>query len=242
MLDLNLIPSARHPATVNDSKTLCCLCCASAPITAQVHIDRMGFVPGEFISINASVENGSTSKLPGTSASIIQQVIFKATTKSRTLSNTVIEMNGLGMDGGKSLQWTNERLQIPAIPPSMLQYCNIIDIQYFLQFMVVTPGTSINLRTKIPLQIGSIPLQGLTPYSVALPSAPPMPGAFPTGETPAPQPPPSDFQPPPPSYMAAVGGEVDIKDDDDNEHMMGGTTFAPQYTYYDWSQSAFTYN
>nr|XP_002129778.1 arrestin domain-containing protein 3-like [Ciona intestinalis] len=238
MLDLNQEQHARSPATMNDSKTLCCLCCASGPIAAEVHIDRTGYVPGEFIAVNANVENGSSSKLPGTSASIIQSVTFKTTRKSRTRSNTVVEINGQGMDAGKSLQWNNERLQVPALPPSMLRFCNIIDIQYHLQFTVVTPGTSINLRLNLPIQLGTIPLQGLTPYSIH----PPM-GSFPVSSPPVEPsaPPPPTYEPPPPTYMAAVGGEVNIRDEDDNEHIVGGTSYAPQYTYYDWSQSAFTY-
>ena len=45
------------PVSGNDSKTLCCLCCASGPIQAQVHLDRTGYVAGEFILVNGSVEN-----------------------------------------------------------------------------------------------------------------------------------------------------------------------------------------
>ncbi|CAK8696973.1 unnamed protein product [Clavelina lepadiformis] len=57
-VDLNQDPDARLPVTANDSKTLCCLCCASGPIQAEVHLDRAGYVPGEFIMVNANVENG----------------------------------------------------------------------------------------------------------------------------------------------------------------------------------------
>lgn len=48
--------------------------------------------------------------------------------------------------------------------------------------------------------------------------------------------------PPPPSYTAAVGEAFNIKDEEDTEYTMGEATYAPQYTYYDWNQSAFTYN
>ena len=45
------------PVSGNDSKTLSCLCCTSGPIQAQVHLDRTGYVAGEFILVNGSVEN-----------------------------------------------------------------------------------------------------------------------------------------------------------------------------------------
>ena len=34
---------------VVETKTLCCLCCASGPITAVLHLDKTGFVPGNEI-------------------------------------------------------------------------------------------------------------------------------------------------------------------------------------------------
>ena len=49
------------------------------------------------------------------------------------------------------------------------------------------------------------------------------------------------FSAPPSSYAAASGNPVNIQDEDDNKYLMGQTTFTPQYAYYDWSQSAFTY-
>ena len=42
-----------------DSKTVCCCCCESGPITAVLRIDRTGFVPGEVISCNAEINDGS---------------------------------------------------------------------------------------------------------------------------------------------------------------------------------------
>lgn len=50
------------------------------------------------------------------------------------------------------------------------------------------------------------------------------------------------FKAPPPSYSAAIGGGVNIKDDDDNNYTMGDLSYTPQYTYYDWNQTAFSYN
>ena len=43
--------------------------------------------------------------------------------------------------------------------------------------------------------------------------------------------------PPPPSYAAATSVTIPQSEEYD-----GPTTYAPQYNYYDWSQSAFSYN
>ena len=50
------------------------------------------------------------------------------------------------------------------------------------------------------------------------------------------------FSAPPPTYAAAIDGSVNIRESDDNKYLMGQTTYTPQYAYYDWSQSAFTYS
>ena len=47
------------PGHAQDSKTLCCLCCKSGPIEADFHIEKMGFVPGEYLNFNANVENNT---------------------------------------------------------------------------------------------------------------------------------------------------------------------------------------
>nr|XP_002123090.1 arrestin domain-containing protein 3-like [Ciona intestinalis] len=246
--DLNLETDARISPTAEDSKTICCWCCASNPITAVVRADRTGYVPGEFITINATAENGSTRKLKLTRASVVQKVRFMAVAphkKTRTWRKSMADVEGPAVTRRQTIHWNNERIQIPALPPSELRNCNIMNIEHYLEFRVVLPRLSKDLCVKVPIKLGTVPLQGITPYS-QLPPTMPQPGGEiplqPTATAPTPQPMPPAYQMPPPSYMAVVGGEVAIKDDDDNNHMMGGQSFAPQYTYYDWSQSAFTYN
>jgi len=47
------------------------------------------------------------------------------------------------------------------------------------QFCVEMPGASINLRIKLPVTLGSVPLQGLTPYNMppSLTATAPVPSA-----------------------------------------------------------------
>jgi len=73
---------------------------------------------------------------------------------------------------------------------------------------------------------------------------PPMPSAPEGYENPGAVPPelpadPSAPAPPPPSYEASATGAYDVRGERDNEYLMGEAQFAPQYQYYDWSQSNF---
>lgn len=39
---------------------MCCLCCKSGPLSGSIRLDRIGFVPGEEININAEIQNLSS--------------------------------------------------------------------------------------------------------------------------------------------------------------------------------------
>ena len=48
VLDLNAMPGCKDPGENRNHKTLCCLCCASGPISAVIHTNRTGYVPGKW--------------------------------------------------------------------------------------------------------------------------------------------------------------------------------------------------
>ena len=54
------------PTGGQDDKMICCLCCASGPITASLTLQRMGYVPGEYILINAEINNNSSRSIDKT--------------------------------------------------------------------------------------------------------------------------------------------------------------------------------
>lgn len=42
-----------------DSKTVCCLCCESDPVSATFRLDKVAFVPGETIVFDADIQDGT---------------------------------------------------------------------------------------------------------------------------------------------------------------------------------------
>jgi len=228
--DLNYEPAARVAGHAQDSKTLCCLCCKSGPIEADFHVEKCGFVPGEYLNFDANVENNSDKDLPGTQISIQQNVRFIAHTKSRTVNHDFCEVDWKDeIDDGEDFKKTSY-IQVPALPPSNLRFCNIIDIDYVVQFKVRVPMGSFDMRLQIPIIVGTIPLMVMAP-------PPPLPEGFEPGAVPPELPAdPSAPAPPPPSYEASATGAYDVRGERDNEFLMGDAQFAPQYQYYDWSQ------
>ncbi|XP_064605367.1 arrestin domain-containing protein 3-like [Liolophura sinensis] len=248
LLDLNREPLALSVPQGQNSKTLCCLCCKSGPIEAVCRLERMGYVPGEAIVINAEITNGSSRKMSCSYAELSQVISFHASTKTKSSTTVIARVNHSEIAPGGSDVWSGDRLHIPPIPPSRLDGCSIIDITYILKFCVDPSGPAFDLQIPLNILIGSIPHQqvverhanfgppggasGFAPtMNPTSPAVPPAPGATPS----APVLPPNM---PPPSYAECVSGKVNIRDEEDNEYTGGNLEYTPRYTYYNWEDSS----
>ncbi|XP_025115473.1 arrestin domain-containing protein 2-like isoform X2 [Pomacea canaliculata] len=118
----------------------------------------------------------------------------------------------------------NRAAPVPALPPSRLEGCGIIDISYFVGLKVHVRWTTVTLEREIV--IGTVPMRFVPSRESAsparsiatAPSAPPM------------EPPP--YSEPPPSYEESVFGRVEIRDENDDEHTSGQMGWAPSYPVY----------
>ena len=157
--DLNSTPGAEKPQTNSNTKTFGVLFWKSEPLSTTLTIPRYGFTSGENIPISAIIENQSNRKMNQTKALLYQKVTFRATngTKDTEIIVREIRKNGLGAHSFDS--WEGESMLIPAIPPSGLGGCRIIDISYRLEFVVVPGGIGYDLSVSVPIMIGNIPLK-----------------------------------------------------------------------------------
>jgi hypothetical protein len=60
------------PVKNEETKTVCCLCCQSGPITAIAWLPKSGYVPGETILFCGRVDNKSRSRLLHTSVRLVE--------------------------------------------------------------------------------------------------------------------------------------------------------------------------
>ncbi|XP_046337202.1 arrestin domain-containing protein 3-like [Haliotis rufescens] len=172
LLDLNRDPNAMIPAQGANSKTLCCWCCASGPISANFSIDRQGYVPGEAIILKAEIDNQSNRRIKSSSVKMTMVTMFHATSKTRTSSRVIAKLKHGEIEEGGHDYWNGDQLVIPPLPPSFLAGCNIIDIRYNVQFEVTPSGPSFDLDIPLPVIIGTIPLQSVLAQHP--PMAPPV--------------------------------------------------------------------
>jgi len=143
VLDLNREIRATEQIALSKDKTICCFCCESGPIGFRLSIPRSGFVPGECIPIMVEMSNMSRRKIIRSTLKLMQTVTYHAQGKSRQNKRTICEARGPGVERGESETWNDlNALRIPAVPPTRLAGCHIIDCDYSLGVSRATNDTT----------------------------------------------------------------------------------------------------
>ncbi|XP_077977017.1 arrestin domain-containing protein 3-like [Glandiceps talaboti] len=214
--DLNDLPDIHNPVHGHDDKTVCCLCCATGPISLDACTDKKGYIPGESIGVTLSIENVTEREIK-TKSALMQEVSFTGYTigegnaKTMTKLITVTEVrHGCPEAEDATMNWSKQLLLIPPIPATGLEGCPFIDIKYYVEVEAVVVGTVFHLSMKLPIIIGNIPVRSPAPSTEEEPS----------------------INMPPPSYEVLFSGKTNIRDKDDDEYTHGQMEFAPRYAYY----------
>ena len=122
-------------------------------VTCRVRLDRGGYVPGEAISIWATITNNSRVTIKHTRASLTEvryeiygwhrkKLYYKSPIYSQTIQyitrSKVIETETRELSSvsrgkirfAETDDWKNEKLFVPPLPPTNLRGCHLIRIQY----------------------------------------------------------------------------------------------------------------
>ena len=226
IVDINT-PQLSVPLSNSREKTLCCLCCASGPISLSATTDRGGYCPGESIAITTEVENHSNRRITAVQATLKQIVTYCAQGSTRQDNKIIQRIEGPGIEPGAKSNWNNELLPIPPTAPC-ISSCNIIQLSYVLIVTLDIPWT-VDLHVEVPITIGNVPFKG---RQAPINTYPPAQNFYPpSGQSPA-YPPPSNPYPPsvgPPGGIfnySTTHAPVNIASDN---YTMGETRYAPVY-------------
>lgn len=121
------------PLSLTNSKTLCCLCCTSGPISMNVRIERKAFRPGEAVRILCEFSNGS-SRMATSKAVLVQIQIYSTHGSSRKILQ--LPMASLAGDPVGPYSGDVHRELMLALPDdlqSSLNNCKIFDLSYVLK-------------------------------------------------------------------------------------------------------------
>ncbi|XP_049855328.1 arrestin domain-containing protein 3-like [Schistocerca gregaria] len=164
-LDLNKDPLVKEPVSQVTEKTLCCCCCRSGPLTLVANIPATGFVSGQEIPITVEVDNATEETISAVTCSLKKNICFTSHTprkKTKIVRDKIETITYEPVGPNTSKTWT-KNLKIPSLPPSNLNNCSIIDLDYFLHVKAVINGTHTNLYVNIPITLGTIPLLSYIP-------------------------------------------------------------------------------
>ena len=162
-------PKLLRPLLSSNEKTICCLCCASGPVSMTVSTDRSGYCSGESICINVDVENHSKRRIVEMQASLKQTIVFygnpewhglfRSLVLSRLSSKTyktdkIIKKIAIPADAQTML------LPVPlAVPTTTSSICSGIQVFYTLDVILVIRN-ALDLHVEFPIVIGTIPFRG----------------------------------------------------------------------------------
>ena len=174
-------PDLLQPQALSVEKTLCCLCCASAPIRITASIPRTGYcIQQDAISLEVEIENGSNREVRNLTAIIRQIVLYTAQGGRRYSNKTIANVPPSEPIPPRSTQvWKPTPLQVPVTETSITT-CSNISLSYVLEVSASISG-AINPKMDFPILLGNVPLPGASvpPPSGAQPltGVPPPPGS-----------------------------------------------------------------
>ncbi|XP_059473871.1 arrestin domain-containing protein 17-like isoform X2 [Neocloeon triangulifer] len=231
-LDLNADPKLAAPVTKQKSKKFCCWCCASNPVNIVLTLPTGGAVPGETLLPTLDIENNSRVYLSLITLKLVKSVTYKARGGNTKKVEVSIAEKNLGyVDSGQSHTFEREALQIPPLPPSNLNNCSVIDLEYYLEAHFSPSSFYCSFQVRLPVVVGTIPLSlNFAQYAPAVQN-PPLGWNF------SPSAPHRDGSPnypdlPPPTYEASVFGARSTVERTDNQFVFGEKNFAPMYPVY----------
>ena len=158
VVDINTA-ALNKPVRLEKEKTICCLCCASGPITTNVELPRTGYCIGENVPLEVTVENGSSRNLTIT-ARLLENVTFSAEGRVRygqTVTHVDLRSQQIGPNATYS--WTPEEHKFLVSPTNpVIIDVGIIKREFTLRVAVDIPDAIDSVFT-IPVTIGNVPFR-----------------------------------------------------------------------------------
>ncbi|KAG7213632.1 hypothetical protein KM043_002880 [Ampulex compressa] len=137
-------------------------------LDVHVRVPSTGYVPGQTIVTMVNLNNRSTSvEVTKICTKLKRNIKFHASTPHRSERSVNTEVCVNKIRGPFSHQNTvDSHLLIPPVPPSGLEYCQIIDLKYTLNVYVHVSGMHCKIERIYPLLIGTMPLRAVPSTSM----------------------------------------------------------------------------
>jgi len=158
-LDLNTELDAKNSVDASHEIHTGMPCCSSGVVSAQLQLQRQGFVSGQSIPYFVRLSNKSTKMFRNVQISLLQHVTYKA---DRIKQHTTLLKGKTWRDinPGENAVWDGELTNIPRVVPSRLGGgCKNIEVRYFVQLTGHPKGLG-GKGIKVPIEV----IIGTAPY------------------------------------------------------------------------------
>jgi hypothetical protein len=158
---LNEFPELKIATQDETMTTFCCWCCESKPFIMTVTLPYTGFARGQNIPIDVRLDNKSDVQIIGLEISLNRHIRYTSDTPKRKykLESEVMistQTKGVRKEESKTYKIT---LKIPgSLHNSVERYCRIINVCYDVKFETISSGCHKNSIIRIPISIGTNPL------------------------------------------------------------------------------------
>ncbi len=179
-VNLNLFNQAKIPVGVSLKKVYGCCFFKSKPINCDFSliqgndcqklskkvqfivkiyliIFKGGFVPGEDIILEATIDNQSSKDINKFQISLVQKLNLKADQISKIVKRfmvTLVYPKKIKRETKK--EFNNLILKVPPVNPNSFSSSSIVNISYYIKIIFDIEGPSIDTDLIIPIVIGNI--------------------------------------------------------------------------------------
>ncbi|XP_076679066.1 arrestin domain-containing protein 17 isoform X2 [Andrena cerasifolii] len=169
ILDLNRDSLAPLPISVQQSKVYIG---QTEPLTISMSLPVHGYVPGQSIPIKIAVANPSTVVVKKIRVVFKKVVTYHSMEKSRKHKEIIVEVE---QPVNKDPDTYDVTFDVPAVPPTGMIHCNVIDVLYTLKVEACIDVSEWyyrmfqkNLKLRTNIVVGTVPLQNYeTPQKTA---------------------------------------------------------------------------
>ncbi|KAG4068171.1 hypothetical protein HA402_001596 [Bradysia odoriphaga] len=168
--DLNYdTPAIRAPLKAETTKSFY-MGLSSKAVYLSAEIPARGFVAGQSVPITIFTNNESNIDVKEIKVSLKKVIHYnsqtpRTKTRERVESTSEIRHSGVLR---KSKENTVVNLFFPAVPPTNITSCSIIQVTYLIQIVAKVGGMHFSPLVRLPVTIGTVPLQNQTPIQPML--------------------------------------------------------------------------
>ncbi|XP_035514955.1 arrestin domain-containing protein 3-like [Morone saxatilis] len=156
-------PELSAPLSGHNTMTLCCLWCASGPITVTASTEKKAFIPGETVKVICNFSNHS-SRTATPTVKLQQEVVYY--THSRVSKRKVIKnlayVTGQPVPANTSDLRTEIMLPIPLPTSLSISNCSILEVDYIVE-VTMSLTAAPDLQVLFPIVLCDTPVNANPP-------------------------------------------------------------------------------